>query len=195
MCGRFYADERMLKEIWGIVRDADHRPHLPAAGDIHPSDRALILYGKNGMLMAEEMDWGFIPVTGSGLVINARAESAAEKSMFRNSILQRRCVIPASHFYEWNKNKEKVSFKRGDAPVLYMAGFYQRYEGGNRFVILTTAANESMRQVHDRMPVILEKQELEKWVFDDRYIKQVLPRVPAELVREQEYEQQVFSFQ
>ena len=140
------------------------------------------------------MQWGFRQKSGSGLIINARAESVTERPMFRESILLRRCVIPSSWFYEWNQNKEKVTFKKGDSSVLYMAGFYQRYEDGNRFVILTTGANKSMKPVHDRMPVILEGQELQDWVFDESYMKYVLNRVPTELNREQDYEQQSFVF-
>ena len=77
------------------------------------------------------MSWGFRQFTGSGLIINARAESVIDKPMFRDSILQRRCVIPASWFYEWNRKKEKVTFKQEDSSILFMAGFYQKYEEGN----------------------------------------------------------------
>ena len=75
-----------------------------------------------------------------------------------------------------------------------MAGCYQRYEEGNRFVILTTEANDSMKPVHNRMPVILDRCELNGWVYDDSYMKYVLNRTPVELSREQEYEQQSFIF-
>ena len=140
------------------------------------------------------MPRGFRQFTGSGLIINARAESVIDKPMFRDSILQRRCVIPASWFYEWNRQKEKITFKREDSSVLFMAGVYQKHEEGNRFVILTTDANESMRPVHDRMPVILEEQELKDWIYDFEFMREALRRVPRKLCREQEYEQQSFLF-
>lgn len=195
MCGRFYVDEKMVHEIRSIIRDVDRRLKLPIVGEVRPSDSSLIIHGGvERVLGTDAMQWGFRQKSGSGLIINARAESVTERPMFRESILLRRCVIPSSWFYEWNQNKEKVTFKKGDSSVLYMAGFYQRYEDGNRFVILTTGANKSMKPVHDRMPVILEGQELEDWVFDERYMKYVLNRVPTELNREQDYEQQSFVF-
>lgn len=70
-----------------------------------------------------------------------------------------------------------------------MAGFCDRFENEKLFMILTTAANESMRKVHDRMPLILEKEQLEDW-FDDRKMEEILHQVPVQLKREAEYEQQ-----
>ena len=88
-----------------------------------------------------------------------------------------------------NRLKEKNTFSRYDAPVLYMAGFCDWFENERRFVIMTTAANESMIKVHDRMPLILEKGQLKDW-FDDRKMEQILHQVPVQLKREAEYEQQ-----
>ena len=194
MCGRFYVDASMEKEIWGVVRELTRKEKVPTVGEVKPSDSSLIIKGSRQALDVEAMSWGFRQFTGSGLIINARAESVIEKPMFKDSILQRRCVIPASWFYEWNRQKEKITFKREDSSILFMAGFYQRYEDGNRFVILTTDANESMRPVHDRMPVILEKHELEDWIYDFGFMRETLGRVPRKLRREQEYEQQSFVF-
>lgn len=194
MCGRFYVDEKMTREIWDVVRGIDRRLKLPTIGEVRPADTSLIIHGENRSLTADSMRWGFRQYSASSLIINARSESVTEKPMFRDSILQRRCVIPASWFYEWNMSKEKVTFKRKDSSMLYMAGCYQRYEEGNRFVILTTGANESMKPVHDRMPVILEKKELKNWVYDNEFMEYVLNRIPIELTREQEYEQQTFIF-
>ena len=189
MCGRFHVNISIENEIRALLGANAPGALLPVSGDIRPSERALILLDENHEIMAETMVWGFPQYTGKGLLINARAETAAEKTMFRNSLLQRRCAIPASWFYEWNPRKEKVTFKREDHAAMYMAGIYQRYEDGNHFVILTTDANASMRPVHDRMPVILGKEELEAWMEDEGYMRYVLKRVPVELWREQEYEQ------
>ena len=73
-------------------------------------------------------------------------------------------------------------FSRCNAPVLYMAGFCDWFENEKRFVILTTTANESMRKVHDRMPLILEKEQLSDW-FDNRKMEQILHQVPIQLKR------------
>ena len=69
-------------------------------------------------------------------------------------------MIPAKGFWEWNKSKEKFSFERTDSQVLFMAGCYDCIDGQDRFVILTTEANSSVKPVHDRMPLILERNEL-----------------------------------
>lgn len=63
-----------------------------------------------------------------------------------------------------------MTFLRKDEPVLYMAGFYNQFQGEERFIIITTQANASVKQVHDRMPLILEKNELEDWIYDDKFL-------------------------
>ena len=75
-----------------------------------------------------------------------------------------------------------------------MAGFYSRFEGEDRFVILTTDANASMKEVHDRMPLTLEPRELDSWLFDDEAAKELLQKTPSLLNKKQDYLQQTFSF-
>ena len=110
--------------------------------------------------------------------------------MFRDSVLSRRCVIPASHFYEWNSAKEKFTFYKENTPMLYLAGFYRQYEDGGHFVILTTAANESMRGVHERMPLVVEKEGLEDWLGNGDNPWKELKATPGPLKCKAEYEQQ-----
>ena len=156
---------------------------------VFPSQKATVIMGRERHLEAEQMLWGFPRFDGKGLLINARAETAAERRTFRESILHRRCVIPAKGFWEWNKSKEKFSFERPDAQVMFMAGCYDCFDGQERFVILTTEANPSVKPVHDRMPVILEQNELEDWVTDDGAAEYFLHKAPVLLEREAEYEQ------
>ena len=190
MCGRYYVDEEMAGEIQRLVRTLDRKLRLGNAGDIVPSQCADVLRGKDGgSLTDEKMFWGFPRFEGKGLLINARAESALERKTFRESVRHRRCVIPAKGFYEWNRDKEKFSYERADAPVLFMAGCYDRYQDQDRFVILTTAANPSVAPVHDRMPLILEPGELEQWVFDEKGAEAILQKTPVMLRCSGEYEQ------
>ena len=133
--------------------------------------------------------WGYPLAKGNNLVINVRTESVMDKIVFRNGLLYHRIQIPASGFYEWKRLKEKNTFTRPDAPVLYMAGFCDWFENEKRFVILTTKANASMEKTHDRMPLILEKEQLADW-FDDKKMEQLLQHTPVMLKREAEYEQQ-----
>ena len=169
------------------------------AGDICPSQQAPVLTGEGGELHLELMTWGFLPPAGEekregkgrpgGLLINARAETALEKRMFRDSIRSRRCVIPAAHFYEWDEDGDRAQFSDRESPLLYMAGFYRYFQEEKRFIILTTRANASVERVHDRMPVLLGKEEIASWVFEDEFMPFVLERTPAELEKFQEYQQ------
>lgn len=111
-------------------------------------------------LIADGLNFpGFI---GKELLINARSESVLEKRIFQESVRHRRCVIPAKGFYEWNVKKEKYQFERLDQEaVLFMAGCFQRFQEQEWFVILTTQANASVSPVHHRMPLVLEKNEIE----------------------------------
>lgn len=104
-------------------------------------------------------------------------------------MLHRRCIIPARGFYEWNKQREKYQFERYDGKPVLMAGFYNLYQEKERFVILTTEANASVRPVHERMPLVLEESEVENWLLDDKAEKACLQKVPAALEHRAEYEQ------
>ena len=190
MCGRFYVDEETAKEVERVVQNVELRMRNMHFGDIYPSQTAGILTGDVLGLDLKEMNWGFPQYQKKGLLINARAETALERKTFRESVLHRRCVIPARHFYEWDSDKNKVIFFREDRPVLFMAGFYNRFQDGARFIILTTEANASVGPVHNRMPLVLDEGELEDWVYDDKFTEYALHKTPPELWREQEYEQQ-----
>ncbi len=205
MCGRFYVDEGTVKEIEQIIRGVDLRIQKMRTGDIYPSQSAGILtcnsQQKNPLpagfaaenssaLELTEMHWGFPQYQKKGLLINARAETALERRTFCDSVRYRRCIIPAKHFYEWDSDKNKVTFFREDRPILFMAGFYNRFQNEERFMILTTQANASVNPVHNRMPVVLDESELEDWVYDDKFTEYALHKIPPKLWRKQEYEQQ-----
>ena len=94
----------------------------------------------------------------------------------------------------WNSAKEKVTFfpfiqDSTKRPALFMAGFYNHIQEEDCFVILTTAANESMKGTHDRMPLTLEPDELDEWLFDDRSLEKYLHKTPAPLCKKQDYAQ------
>lgn len=189
MCGRYYVDDETAREIEKLVRDLDRRLKMERTGDVFPSQNAMILKGERNHLAAEQMRWGFPGFEKGKLLINARAETALERPTFRESVQDRRCIIPARGFYEWNKSKEKFTFERKETPVLFMAGCYNRYEGQERFVILTTDANSSVAPVHNRMPLLLEPEELKDWVLDDLAIEFLLHKAPVLLEQRAEYEQ------
>lgn len=189
MCGRYYIDSDMADEIEKVVHDIDQRirqEHF--AGDIFPTNVAPIIEKSEHGLKLDVCKWGYPLSQGKNLVINARAESVMDKPSFRNGILYHRILIPGKWSMKESVKREKYIFQIC-APVLYMAGFCDWFENERRFVIMTTAANESMIKVHDRMPLILEKGQLKDW-FDDRKMEQILHQVPVQLKREAEYEQQ-----
>jgi putative SOS response-associated peptidase YedK len=183
MCGR-YAIECEEENIFlkEIIEDINRRyagePLLSRmkTGEIFPTETVPILAAEGGKTIPFLMNWGF-PKTGTapvGVIINARAETALEKNVFRPSLLSRRCVVPSTGFYEWKqpetkKAKDKYLFSLPGSPMLYMAGFYSRFPDGQgglmpRFVILTTQANEWVSPCHNRMPLILDSGSCREWL-------------------------------
>lgn len=182
MCGRFYSDKEIAESILRMAGGTSREVNIPKTGDIYPSQQALILSGREPDFYAETMSWGFPRFDRKGLFINARAETAPEKKTFKEAVLHHRCIIPARHFYEWDRDKNKVAFRYEDKSPLFMAGFYRRFEEGERFIIITTQANESMQPVHDRMPLILPENQLRDWIYDQEAALQMLAQ-PSPLLR------------
>lgn len=194
MCGRYHFSAELLDEIRDLTEQKDWKLELGVLDrDIHPGDTAPVITAagdQGGSLRVCRQKWGYPGPGGKGLVFNARSESVFEKRMFRDSVSQRRAVVPVSWFYEWNKNKEKFTFTREGSRILFLAGFYGRYEDGDRFVILTTQANASMAPVHSRMPLVLEREQVREWILDSTKTKELLGQEPPRLARDCEYEQQ-----
>ena len=194
MCGRYHFSAELLDEIRDLTEQKDWKLELGVLDrDIHPGDTAPVITAagdQGGSLRACRQKWGYPGPGGKGLVFNARSESVFEKRMFRNSVSQRRAAVPVSWFYEWNKNKEKFTFTKEGSRILFLAGFYGRYEDGERFVILTTQANASMAPVHSRMPLVLEREQVREWILDSKKTKELLGQEPPRLARDCEYEQQ-----
>ncbi len=171
MCGRYYADDYTEQKVQKLVGDRDA---VVRTGDIHPSEKATVLNIDGRNLIAEDMVWGFPGYQGSGLLINARAETITEKYAFRDNVLFRRCVIPAKGFYEWSPGKEKYQFEDPDN-TLFMAGCY---DPECRFVIITTAANESVLPIHDRMPLLITEEEIGEWIGNADSMEDILRQTP-----------------
>lgn len=192
MCSRYYFDNDTMNDILNIVEKTDARLQgMQVNRDIYPTDdAAVIIRNAAGGIKLSKIKWGYPGINGSGIIINARAESALDKKMFEGGIRYRRAVIPAGYFYEWSRNKEKNTFYRKDRDTVCMAGFYDLTASGERFIIITTQANASMVKVHDRMPLILEKGQINDWLLDDTAVGYLLRQTPALLDRETEYEQQ-----
>ena len=190
MCSRYYIDSDIEDELEKMASDAEQQIcQKYFTGDIRPTDMVPVIENTEQGLKITTCKWGYPLSRRKNLVINARIETVLDKPAFQNGILYHRILIPASGFYEWNQLKEKNSFTRPDATPLYMAGFCDWFENERRFVILTTAANDSMINVHDRMPLIIEKEQMEDW-FDNEKMRTILHQTPERLKRHAEYEQQ-----
>ena len=165
MCGRYYVeiDEKELGEIVSEAERniAEREGRLFRGGDVFPGMVAPVLSG-NG---AEFMKWGFPDLAGKRPLINARSETAAAARTFREAWADRRCLVPASGYYEWKtlgaKRKEKYAFTLPDGEMLYMAGIYSP---SGQFAILTRDAAPMLAAIHDRMPVIIPKPLTEIWL-------------------------------
>ncbi|MGE3476831.1 MAG: SOS response-associated peptidase [Rhodospirillaceae bacterium] len=132
--------------------------------------------------------WGLIPgwsapqrpgmPMGTGQ-INARAETVAEKPTFREAMKQRRCLVVADGFYEWQQNgreKRPMLFERADGGLMAFAGLWERWENLETFAIVCTAANTLVGTIHDRMPVILAQDHWGAWLDTEKAsVADVLP--------------------
>lgn len=174
MCGRYALYENM--ELLRILFDlAGGEPELEARYNIAPTQAAWVVREENDVRTIEPLKWGLLPAGSAkpagrpGGWINARSETVESLSTFRSAFRARRCIVPASGFYEWavrSGGKEPYFFKRRDKAPLAFAGIWE--PGADRapdsFAILTTNANARMAKYHDRMPVILEKENFGRWL-------------------------------
>ena len=106
--------------------------------------------------------------------------------MFRESLASMRCVVPSTGFWEWDADKRKFLFTLPGSAELYMAGLYTIREGAPCYCILTTAANESMRAVHDRMPLVLTRDQVRPWLEQPERSAEFLRMKPPLLVKASE---------
>ena len=181
MCGRFVIDDtdeiaemrRIFEEIKKHYSDTVEFKNVKR-GEIFPTDTVpIIIPEKELKIDAVPMQWGIKGYNGS-LVINARSEGVYDKKMFKDSMKNKRCIIPSNGFFEWAKlqnKKEKYLIKPNDAPMLYFAGIYEKLpdpvapdKEQVRFVIMTTEARGLIRSLHSRMPVTVERKDILKWL-------------------------------
>ena len=186
MCGRyelFYNDENY--EMNKIIELAEK--NTPSVSfepkEVFPSANVPIIASTENKIKHEFFVWGFPGFHKKELIINARSETAAQKPTFKQAMLHRRCVVPSTGFYEWSHDsqKKKYKFNLPEQENLYMAGIWNEYEGEKHFVILTTAANQSMAPIHNRMPLILPKELIRSWINDTELALSLLAKIPPEL--------------
>jgi putative SOS response-associated peptidase YedK len=171
MCGRF-----TLKSPGRSKFGQMYPPHLPPLlprYNIAPSQNILAIIRGDDEAEASFLQWGLIPSWSKEPkgFINARAETLEEKPSFKEAFHQRRCLIPADGFYEWQRTgkiAQPYFFQMRDESPFAFAGIWDKWQGGQQSItsctIITTTANELLASIHDRMPVILPQETYEAWL-------------------------------
>ncbi|MDA0832982.1 MAG: SOS response-associated peptidase [Planctomycetota bacterium] len=178
MCGRFTlnATPEQIAETFGL----SIRPEWSPRYNIAPTQLIPIVRvtTANAAREWQMVHWGLLPSwsrdrTRAASLINARSETVAEKPSFREAFRHRRCLIPASGFYEWEtidkKTKQPYLIARGEQSLFAFAGLWERWISPEQEVvetctILTTAADEAIKHLHERMPIIMEPEHYEEWL-------------------------------
>lgn len=175
MCGRyaFNASAQDLIDSFQIVRSIDFVPRFNIAPT---SSVPVIRQSPEGDRVADLLRWGLIPhwttdPSAGNKLNNARAETVAERPSFQGAFKSRRCLIPASGFYEWKtvgkvKQPFYISAKQG---MLALGGLWESWrdpEGKivRTFCVVTTEPNELMAEIHERMPVIIQPEHFAQWL-------------------------------
>lgn len=175
MCGRFTQNlsetgkALVLFRMLGIpVPAAFPRYNIAPTQHVH-----VVFREREGPPRAEPFSWGLIPpgardMAAGSTLINARAETLPEKRSFREAFSRRRCLAPADGFYEWNRKRPYYFTTRAKGEPLAFAGLWEPRTGAGEavrsFAIVTTAANEDVAPVHDRMPAVLPEEHWEEWL-------------------------------
>jgi len=197
MCGRAYSTYTAEELYFQFLNKkplklAAFKPNY----NMSPTQEAPAVRVMDGARDVDTMTWGLIPEWSPEFkmkfsTINARSEGVFESRLYKKPILQRRCIIPVSGFFEWKKERTaKRPFKifLKDSPIMSMAGIWTAWRAGTAeeqrsFSIMTTSANSFMEKIHDRMPVILEQKQFDEWldpeVHEQEAISTMLKPCPA----------------
>lgn len=169
MCGRYFiAEDDPTDELMQIIEAVNRRSaNVKTSGEIRPTDTIPVLANTPTLQpCAYAMRWGYTMPDGTPM-FNARSETAASKAMFKDGMAQRRCIIPASHYFEWEKRgKERIKYAIAPkgSRMLYMAGIYRKEGNRAACTILTRAPAPEIAFIHDRMPVILPAEAVADWL-------------------------------
>jgi putative SOS response-associated peptidase YedK len=204
MCGRYVrrGDKQRIAEAFHVESSLDPLAMPPDDFNIAPSTFQPVIRESRDSASREMvlMRWGLIPFFTKQLsdvkgvsTINARAETIRTSAIWREPFRKRRCLVPASAFYEWKrldaKTKQPYAFTLPDSSLFAFAGVWDAWKDAHghwlqSFAIVTTEANELMSQVHTRMPVILHPRDYDRWLS-----REVSDQPPTDLLRPFESEE------
>ena len=183
MCGRYTVFTQSDDSLMLTLLEQAGFTEMPS--DICPTDPAPILAMSDCKVRSRFAYWGLpSPENTSRPVINSRSETAAVKKFFRDALFYRRCVIPATGFYEWSREtKLKYLFTPRDDEMIFMAGAYNEYGPVKKFVIFTREADEDISDIHNRMPVLLPQERVKQYLTDTSYYEKAFITAPLRIVR------------
>lgn len=196
MCGRFTLTIPAAE--WAALFDVPV-PDVEPRYNIAPSQEIAAVRAPSAESVGRELawlEWGFVPRWARepiGRPINARSETVVEKPTFRDSFRDRRCLVAADGFYEWQKGRFKQPYwiRLADERPFAFAALWDRWTGPGgapleTCTILTTEANERLRPLHDRMPVILDREQHEDWLSPEtpgERLHELLRPLPSHRIR------------
>ena len=177
MCGRyaFFSPDEAVREYFLL----QELPSIEPRFNISPTQFVPVIRDRGadaGGRHVSMLYWGLVPFWAKEKsigqrMINARGETLAEKPSFRNAFKKRRCIVPASGFYEWKKEddiKRPYFISRKDGKPIALAGLWERWDKGDEplesFTIVTTTPNTFMENLHQRMPLILTSEQHQDWL-------------------------------
>jgi putative SOS response-associated peptidase YedK len=178
VCGRFglFATPALLEEFFALTEPASATP--PPRYNLTPGQAVAVVREHDGRRRLDVLQWGLVPFWAKDAaigrrLINARLESLAAKPAFREAWSRRRCLIPASGFYEWSEprggRKRPYFIRAVDEPLLALAGLWERWRtpAGEKLetcVIVTVDANDTVKPIHDRMPLLVPRHAHALWL-------------------------------
>lgn len=196
MCGRFtlHHPTDQVAERFGVQEVLFEEP---ARYNIAPTQPIAAITAPSGTRFLEGFRWGLVPFWAKDVgignrLINARAETLAEKPSFKHALMRRRCLIPADGFYEWKKeasSRQPMYLRKQDGALFAFAGLWEEWkqDDGERLrtcTIITVAPNALVATIHDRMPVLLRPEDEALWldvgVKDTQTVLGVLQPYPSE---------------
>ena len=168
MCGRYnFSKNSSSPMVQKVLENLQTRQIEVKTGEVNPGDVAAAIASNRKMEpQAFGMKWGY-KIPDGKLIFNARSETAAQKAMFADGMRQRRCLIPADCYYEWQKTgqgKQKYQIAPTNTNGFFLAGIYRIEQGFPVFSVLTKEPVESIAFIHNRMPVILPNEIIKDWL-------------------------------
>jgi putative SOS response-associated peptidase YedK len=176
MCSRYFldADGNIIAYTFRVPPNDKVKRRF----NIAPTQEApVVRIDREGKREVALLRWGLVPswakdIKAGNRMINARCEGVAEKPAFREALQRRRCIVPASGFFEWKqagRHKQPFAVTLPDEPLFGFAGLWERWRRGEgdyveTFTIVTTDANDSVAAIHDRMPVIVPHHAIDAWL-------------------------------